>query len=1563
MKKENEQHINQCAARLKRNDEAHQLIGSGVLYADDSFVDSIYVLTAAHCLFEDKDLFQKPFKSLIVDIYNPATKDYNSIPIEDLSLSCISNATKDLDLGVIKLNKEQVLQINPNIPKTKIICDKDEYDTFIAKGFSKATNGKELDTIKATWNNEVLGDRVFKLTLESDYIKDYIEGFSGSGIYLKTNDDFFLMGIFIRFRMEEKGRIIDAQYISPINQLLDSHFMPTLKTTYIGAGGISAEFFEKNVTKEVKNLGPVFNEKLNVKTDTVKAFDTLAKNERFSRLFIQIFDKWLTKECYYRRETSSNIGDLEQKMDVLKTDIKNKVGAIKFGVEDFIDIKPIEIELKKFCSQLNKRNNELWERIRNKEKKLEKEDLQNDVERLNEMESYFHSLSYEIEKLPIDLANVPLLIIYGEAGCGKSHVLGDVATSRLQTGKPTLIFLGRDFNGKDSIEDNIIRILQVNIEFKTFMNSLNSIGKQMNTRVLILIDAINETEEKEMWANQLAGFAEELKEYPAVGMALSVRTTYQHDVLPESFFKKEGKVTLWIHQGFKGNEHKALQMFCEYYNLQLPNFPLLNPEYRNPLFMHMACIVAQQTVDKRLQSGYFGLMDVFDKYKAYMDKKFDKKHRDYKNLHVASKSIETLTVAMCNANKTRLPFAECYNFLKDKVGDFRGLLNDLIDECILTKSPGYLDDKIDYVSFTYQRLNDYFSAEYMLSDCFNKDSVIKKFGSKKFRTKLADNINRAGIEEQLAILLPEKFGLELFDVMDKSNFESYYFNLLTWSLKWRSAQSIDKNKILFFLKDPENEASIEEWYDAVMCMAAIPYHPFNGDYCTNVLLKHSMGDRDSFLQMFFLNYSAGENNEPSNIERLIEWAWTPGISYSVDTEVARLAAQTMVWFLSSTKNSLRDKSTKALVNLLEHQTDALLAVMQTMVEVDDTYIQERLYAVAYGCILRTKEQDCIHKIAIYTYNTIFKYGKPPLHILLRDYACGIVDYAYYKGAINDIDISLARPPYNAVMPEFPSEEDIDKLEIDDKYQSETYRMENNAILNSVVYGLADFGNKIVEPAVHEFVACSFKTENKYREFMKPLRGNKRKIIKLFIQFAEKIEYYNKQREQHPEWEKNLPEDKRIGYEFFKNGYPKILSLLQKECSAEESDMIQKEFIPHLITKKSNMSDVELDALAIRYWIVQRVFELGYDCNKHGKYDQRASRIDSYYQRSDRDLGRLERIGKKYEWIALYEILGCLTDNYPVEYYWDTSKQIIYDGAWQNFLRDCDPVCITHRYDDDKQDEMKEQHFSWIDHPDYRYWNLPTEIWLNSIEDLQTPSILIQKTDNKEQQWLTMYDYKSWYEPKKLGTKEWSSRKRYFYTDICAYIVRKTDKERIINHAKNKNLFGMKMPSYDTNLYLITRERFWSRGYKLLHKEEKSMWKNLYNGCPYKVMATSEPLNGNIEDDHSGTRASYKMPCHYLVNEIGLDYGEVDGDMINNKGEIVATVNPNRTNQLMMRQNDLLTFLQQKKLDIIWVVKIEKVYNPGELESNSIEVKVPSGVFWLDESQKIQGKLNLFKRIN
>ena len=48
-----------------------------------------------------------------------------------------------------------------------------------------------------------------------------------------------------------------------------------------------------------------------------------------------------------------------------------------------------------------------------------------------------------------------------------------------------------------------------------------------------MIDALNEGPQAVLWKDRLSGLIKSLKDYPAIGLVVSVRDTYFDDVIPD----------------------------------------------------------------------------------------------------------------------------------------------------------------------------------------------------------------------------------------------------------------------------------------------------------------------------------------------------------------------------------------------------------------------------------------------------------------------------------------------------------------------------------------------------------------------------------------------------------------------------------------------------------------------------------------------------------------------------------------------------------------------------------------------------------------------------------------------------------------------------------------------------------------------------------------------------------------------------------------------------------------------------------------------------------------------
>ena len=107
-------------------------------------------------------------------------------------------------------------------------------------------------------------------------------------------------------------------------------------------------------------------------------------------------------------------------------------------------------------------------------------------------------------------------------------------------------------------------------------------------KAIILIDALNEGEGKNLWNKYLAGMLSTLSRYPWVGIALSVRTSYENMAIPGGL--TTNKLIRAIHHGFVEHEYQATRTFFGHYHIQSPTVPLLTPEFQNPLFLKLFCL-------------------------------------------------------------------------------------------------------------------------------------------------------------------------------------------------------------------------------------------------------------------------------------------------------------------------------------------------------------------------------------------------------------------------------------------------------------------------------------------------------------------------------------------------------------------------------------------------------------------------------------------------------------------------------------------------------------------------------------------------------------------------------------------------------------------------------------------------------------------------------------------------------------------------------------------------------------------------------------------------------------
>lgn len=1555
--------ITQITVELYKDGTSKEKLGTGVLYTNKKLSGTIYVLTAKHCLSR---LTNEDKVSLRVFIPDSGSYEYFTPIKQSILLHPVDDA------GIIIFNSREITAKIPTFPSIYIVDKNVSHNEAVTKGFPVATldqtseNGESsLATLRMSYLQDTT-ENVFQLSTTDHYDENTIIGMSGAGIFIETCEELYINGIFIRFSGEDKGRVIYAQRLASFNDLLEKRYKKKIPFAFLGHHGLGHKTFENNVNKSVANLGPRYCQKVKVQTGTAKYFDCVAKTPVYYERLNREIDAWLTERSFRTRMDSPTIGDLESKLKAIRNSFVDALTALDRSVHGFIDFSILMKRIYGLQEEIDDVRNQLYSNYSSihKDEKL-KNEFDADISRLGEISQNLYSFTVDFKDLRIDLANKPYLIIKGEAGCGKSHLMGDIASNRIADGLPTLFFLGSDFVD-GTYETTITSKIGFVGTFQEFLSSLNQIGCQVGSRVLLMIDALNEGNQATLWKDRLPGLVKSLEEYPAIGLVVTVRDTYYDDVVPDDV-ESSCNATVIEHKGFKGFEYEAVKEFCLAYELNLPNVPILTPEFCNPLFLKIICDTLESSGEKDFPKGFNGVSKLFSQYFNILDKKLAEKKPEYKYRNVVSASIKLLAIPVFEAKYNLLKKQDADSILLHHFPACPTLLADLIDNNVLLKTKAqFSEDDDDCVIFSYQRISDFIIARELVCGYQDWESFAKNISTNNaLRDIFIETLwSCKGILEAMAILIPERFAHEITDTIQyipKKDLKRVDYTFLETiseaeinSLSWRTIESINKDGILKFLKSKNSRVRPENWYYKLVELSTIPNHPFNADYFHALMMRLKMPERDGTFQFFFNGCAGYDDNKCANpLRRLIDWAWSEDVSQKSEPKSTKLAATMLCWLLSSTYIKHRDEATKALVNLLSEQVNVLIDVMRSFENVDDMYIYERLFAVAYGIALRTSSRQGLSNLAQYVYDTIFKYNSPPKDVLLRDSARNIIEYANYKLDAFSVDMTKVRPPYSSVLPQWPTDDEVSHFHIN--YDAPDFKdrkgYEQNLIWESVKGGLADFWNKLASPKIEHFYPISIAEEKDYQKSVRKFKGKMKKLAILYSQTKAQ----------------EILNDQSVSK---KNTYRETLLKMLKECfeqmmSEEQQKALTEIMIPFKVKELPLQSHytIMFPTEGVRNWLVKRAYELGFDVQSHGRYDQFAK---DWTFNSTED--RIDRIGKKYQWIAFHEIMGILSDNfkYKNDYANDGSGGYeLFHGTWQSFLRNINPSMIARKKSDEFElsyNDLETEKQKWYRDEIYDNWNYPDtdESWASLIEDLPEPVSMIQKIDDEGLEWLALNHSVSWDEPKSIGKEKYQRElKRHnvaIYVD--AILVKQQDVEQAIQSLDGRNLWGsFGVPSDDWQ-DLVNREKFWSPAYKDVYRNQKE-WADPIEGLNVPFIYTSEKACGHIGGDQSGTITQYSIPCRRLFEGLGMEYDAHDGQYIDQNGNLVAI--SYGYDQILVKKEPLLKFIEENGLSILWIIRGEKmVYVSGGIgclcEYN------PCGIYHLDDNKNVEGDLKMYKRV-
>jgi archaellum component FlaC len=1362
------------------------------------------------------------------------------------------------------------------------------------------------------------------------------------------------------------------------------------------------EWHLKHLDQIKKKAGARYTPELNVDLPISEIFDGISRTEKF---YATIREKYGELFREFRYVTSKyEESELQKNYDQIKKEIEALLKFIE-SIKDFNTspipwdeiqkrTKVLEDNLWKFTDQLRSAKEQV-----NNIKEPPKSDcnyqpslsekFNSDIHhayKTREIIRYFNELALGTKA---KLSNHPFLLLTGSAGTGKTHLLCDVVEQRIKNETKTLpavLVFGEYFSDGKDVWLQILKQLDILSLFTNkdkFLQKLDELGKNAKCRSLFIIDALNETHTSEFWKNNLDRLIEEIKKYHNIALIVSVRNGFEKEVLekkPKEIFIHEE------HNGFRFREWEAVNKFFRAFSLPLPEIPLLMPEFQNPLFLLLFCKAFEKRrnkKDKQIFRGHEGATYIFETYIDSISKPIEKsfKIESGPQKNIWDTIIEKIAEEMVTQNDERIAEEKLIDIIRNAHPeiDISKLIQSLESNMLIVKVPRYeKGERIDGfdIRFPFQKFSDHLIGRYIFKryeNEFGKPNknleTAKKYFSKKRRLRklLSKSWNR-GIIEALSIQCPEQLkGIEFIEVTPYLQKNRYLSQIaeesFVESLIWRNPKAFSadsKNTLKIINKNIiRTKSGHNQLLNAFLSVAPIPNHSFNAERLHQHLSKFSMPKRDSWWSTF-LHYQYGERGA---VDRLIEWSWSDQDNSHISDESIFLTSIALTWFLTTPNRFVRDKATKGLVCLLQKRIHLLPKLLEKFKDINDPYVIERLFAVAYGSVLRNQDDTGNLKLlSEWIYKNIFKDNKPPVHILLRDYARGVIELALKRNVTLSIDENNVNPPYESQWPEnIPTEEDLKK-----KYYPEDFFKDKTKDR-----GFLDIWVSVMSSG--DFARYVIGTNSNMCKWTGQKIGEK--IIdkeKLYEKFLRKLSEKQKKL-----WEETNPiiyeegnEDKEIKSPNFhlnimiakerksESQVKKAYYYFKKSLSLKQRHLFEKDIEPFLDHNQNILNPAKnFDLRIAQRWIFNRVVELGYNPKIHGEFDKY---VNSHI--SDRREHKSERIGKKYQWIAYHAFIALVSDHF--EFKGDSWNESIeeYKGPWTPHIRDIDPSFILQSDDQIKKSATFSQ---WKEkHGCYDAWEKgKSDInWIKTSDDLPNPKNIIQLIDDNKKEWLVLEGFVKWEEKTPPEHKKYDIPVREVWYMLKSYIVKRKDAKKFYRWATKKNFMGRWMPESHNFYETFLGEYPNSIAFEDL-RGDYNLWTKSGRGnddlqIPVVVTDDSYLNEFTLDCSHSGS-VSVKLPCKWLVNNMELYHNFLDGRFYDKKENLItlatSVFEESFPSALLIDKKALINFLDKNGYAIFWTLLGEKQLIGGSFSGKDFIGRLEiSGAYTLGNKEQIIG---------
>lgn len=789
-----------------------------------------------------------------------------------------------------------------------------------------------------------------------------------------------------------------------------------------------------------------------------------------------------------------------------------------------------------------------------------------------------------------DLLNENELHISGDAGMGKTHVSFNIYENQIINQKePAIFILAKDIYTEENLENQLKNILSIPTDwsFDDFLGALEISARVYKVKIPIIIDGLNEsTHWSSVWKNGLEKFILKLKQYLHIVLITTYRSSYEDQLFPNKYFEYDDKWKLKKYiNGFEGLNWKAIERYFEYYKIKLENHSNAIGYFKHPLHLKIFCETKNPNRNKEVKVSFQNedLFDVFDEYIKRSNNNITAslKELDPKyNNDFTEKKLLQLSKYFWEHNTRGMPRSEKL-FSNDELRIFEG------ENLLIYRDWNEKNDK-EEIQFTYDLLGGYLISKYLIQT-YEEYYPIIKVPSNNWIVKVAKAFSDEYIPERATDLCYESFKKTSILI------NTVISNKVALE-KFITSRDLKKRLLEFKTEHP--------LYDDILRTITILIIKKSNIFLFNIL-ENERAKKYSIESLFEINSKFIKENEEliknflenefiSNSEQLLN------LSKQIEFDTAH-PLNFHFW------SDLLKKS-----SMLERDLFWSEYIRANHSWYGNSYFTQFVNNFEKACIEQKEISNRVHisaKKVMWVFTTNIKRLRDEatraLYYYARRYPKEFLDLLEYSIDIND--------PY-VVERMFAVTYGLAMARQND-YEDESYRKYHLPLYGRFLFDNM-FSSEAKYPTIHILARDYAKRtiDIALIHHSSLLTSSEKELIKYPLK-----DYF------HKEWG-TIPNYKELKYRF---GTP-----------------IHTDFenytIGRLIEGRSNYDSEHEEYKLILSQIYWRMYNLGYLFTKFGEIDKQIGN-DSWRNSNNESAGKIDRYGKKYSWIAFYEMAGHRSD--------------------------------------------------------------------------------------------------------------------------------------------------------------------------------------------------------------------------------------------------------------------------------------------------------------------------------